>query len=119
MSLAFLKRFYRSTPQFAITASETPCFTQSSHMKDHLFSPIHARFVLTAAISTGLALTASIAQASSLSWTSAGSSTLGGTGTWDTSGTNWWNGTSAAAWTDTTGTVDTAVFAGAGGQVPL
>jgi len=61
----------------------------------------------------------SAAYAASLSWSSAGTSTLGGSGTWNTSGTNWWNGSSAVAWSDTTGTTDTAVFAGTAGFIGL
>ncbi len=50
--------------------------------------------------------------AANLSWTSTGDSTLGGTGTWDTSSSLWWNGSSAQAWSTNTTTGDTAVFAG-------
>jgi autotransporter-associated beta strand protein len=59
------------------------------------------------------------ARATTLSWSSTGSSTLGGTGTWDTSTADWWNGTSAIAWTDTAGTTDTAAFGGTAGTVTL
>ena len=46
--------------------------------------------------------------------------TGGGAGTWDLSLTNWFNGASDVAWTDTTGTADTAIFGGgAGGAVTL
>jgi autotransporter-associated beta strand protein len=61
-------------------------------------------------------LLASPASAANLSWDSAGSGTLGGSGTWDTSTTNWWNGASDVAWATNTTAGDTAVFAGAAGS---
>ncbi len=42
---------------------------------------------------------------------------LGGTGTWDTSTADWWNGTADVAWSNTAGA--DAVFAGTGGTVTL
>ena len=47
----------------------------------------------------------------------AASGTVGGTGTWNTSGQNWWNGTSGVAWSNSGN--DTAVFAGTSGTVTL
>jgi autotransporter-associated beta strand protein len=61
----------------------------------------------------------SAAQAATLSWTSTADSTLGGTGTWNTAATNWWNGASAQAWTPNTTTDNTAVLAGTAGTVTL
>ncbi len=67
----------------------------------------------------GLALIASPASAASLSWDQAGSGTLGGTGTWDTTTTNWWNGSTDVAWATNTISGDSAVFAGTAGTVTL
>jgi autotransporter-associated beta strand protein len=69
-----------------------------------------------AASFAGVALLSSPAFAANLSWDQAGGGTLGGTGTWDTAATNWWNGTSDVAWSTNTVTGDTAVFAGAAGS---
>jgi autotransporter-associated beta strand protein len=55
-------------------------------------------------------------RAASLSW---GTNGAGGAGTWNTTATNWWNGVSNVAWTDTTGTADSAVFGGTAGTVIL
>ena len=70
-----------------------------------------------AAASVGCIL--SNADAASLSWDQAGSGALGGTGTWDTSNTNWWDGATDGAWATNTITGDTAVFAGTAGTVTL
>ena len=71
-------------------------------------------------LSVGFALGAlPVASAASLSWDQAGSGALGGTGTWDTSATNWWNGTADTNWATNTVTGDTAVFAGTAGTVTL
>lgn len=71
-------------------------------------------------LSVGFALGAiPAASAASLSWDQAGSGALGGTGTWDTSATNWWNGTADTNWATNTTTGDTAVFAGTAGTVTL
>jgi autotransporter-associated beta strand protein len=67
----------------------------------------------------GLALIASPASAASLSWDQAGSGALGGTGTWDTTTTNWWNGSTDVAWATNTISGDSAVFAGTAGTVTL
>jgi len=77
--------------------------------------------VLTAGISAAsiALLIASPASAASFSWDQAGGGTLGGTGTWNTTNTNWWNGSSDVAWTDTTGTADTGTFAGTAGTVTV
>src|SRR5439155_7961584 len=45
--------------------------------------------------------------------------TGGGNGTWDLAATNWFNGASDIAWTDTTGTVDIASFGGSAGSITL
>ncbi|HEY1049516.1 MAG TPA: hypothetical protein VGE39_07165, partial [Prosthecobacter sp.] len=42
---------------------------------------------------------------------------LGGSGTWDTTATNWWNQTTNVAWPNSV--VDTAVFSGASGTITL
>ncbi len=47
-----------------------------------------------------------------LTW---GTSGLGGTGTWDSSTTNWWNGTNNVVWPNS----GTAVFAGTAGTVTI
>ena len=79
-----------------------------------------SRFITGGILSVGLALGAlSSARAASLSWDQTGSGGLGGTGTWDTTTTNWWNGASDVAWSDTTGTTDIATFAGTAGTVTL
>jgi autotransporter-associated beta strand protein len=64
-------------------------------------------------------LVAHSASANTLSWdpSSAGASG-GGAGTWNTSLSNWWTGSSDVPWTDTTGT-DTAVFDNTAGTVTL
>src|SRR5438132_933143 len=45
--------------------------------------------------------------------------TGGGNGTWDLAATNWFNGASDIAWTDTTGTADIASFGGSAGSITL
>jgi fibronectin-binding autotransporter adhesin len=68
------------------------------------------------------ALMAAFASAANLNWDPGltNTATGGGAGTWDLSGTNWFNGSTDVAWTDTTGTASTAVFGGgAGGAVTL
>src|SRR5882757_6063913 len=64
-------------------------------------------------------LTGSMAQAQTYTWDpgQTGTATVGGTGTWNTSTTNWFNGTADAAWPNTTGFV--ANFGGTAGTVSL
>jgi autotransporter-associated beta strand protein len=62
------------------------------------------------------------APAASLFWDADGSSANGangGSGTWDASTPNWFNGASDIAWTDLTGTTDTANFGPVAGTVTL
>ena len=73
---------------------------------------------LLAAVAALPALVPAASAQTTLSWSSAGNSTLGGAGTWDTSAFNWWDGASAVAW-PTTGTQNTAAFAGTAGTVSL
>jgi autotransporter-associated beta strand protein len=68
---------------------------------------------------TGLIATILPASAASLSWDQTGGGALGGTGTWNTSNTNWWNGASDVAWATNTTTGDSATFAGTAGTVTL
>ncbi len=46
-----------------------------------------------------------------------GGTSLGGTGNWDTTSANWWNGTSDVTWNNSNG--DTAVFSGTAGTATL
>jgi len=81
---------------------------------------LRSRFIAGGVFSVGLALgVLSSARAASFSWDQTGGGALGGTGTWDTTALNWWNGASDVAWTDTTGTTDLATFAGTAGTVTL
>lgn len=81
---------------------------------------LRSKFVARGVFSIGIALGAfSSTRAASLSWDQTGSGGLGGTGTWDTTTINWWNGASDEAWSDTTGTTDIATFAGTPGTVTL
>ncbi len=73
--------------------------------------------LLTLAAALGLALTQS-ATAATLSWTAAGNATLGGTGTWDTASSLWWDGGSAVTW-PVSGTDNDALFAGTAGNVTV
>jgi autotransporter-associated beta strand protein len=59
------------------------------------------------------------AQAASLSWDQNGGGTLGGDGTWDLTSTNWWDGSSDVAWSDTTGSSDLGIFDGTAGTVTI
>jgi autotransporter-associated beta strand protein len=79
-----------------------------------------SKFIAGGILSVGVALgMLSNTRAASFSWDQTGGGALGGTGTWDTTSTNWWNGTSDVAWSDTTGTTDIATFAGTAGTVTL
>jgi autotransporter-associated beta strand protein len=81
----------------------------------------HRKLVAVGLLSVGIALISSpgSARATSLSWDQAGGGALGGTGTWDTTSTNWWNGAGDVAWSTNTTSGDTAVFAGTPGIVTL
>ena len=74
---------------------------------------------LTFKIAALLTLTAvpSLTQAAPLTFDPGATPTTpsGGTGAWDLTTTDWSNGTTDQAWTDTTGTVDSATFPGAAG----
>jgi autotransporter-associated beta strand protein len=75
---------------------------------------------LAAALAASLLLASYSSQAATLSWdadATFNNGTLGGTGTWDLTTANWDNGGADAVWTDTTGTVDLATFAGTAGTV--
>jgi len=81
---------------------------------------LRSKLVAGGVFSVGLALgVLSSARAANLSWDQTGGGGLGGTGTWDTTTTNWWNGASNVAWSDTTGATDIATFAGTAGTVTL
>jgi autotransporter-associated beta strand protein len=85
---------------------------------DRFFNPLPA-FGLGLCIAGMSVIAINSAAAASLSWSSTGNSTLGGTGTWDLSTPNWWNGSSGVVWTDTAGTADIAIFGGTAGTVTL
>ena len=83
-------------------------------------------FVTAAAICAALFAGASSGNAATLYWDTDGSTTgnssstglgLGGTGTWDTSTSNWWSGSALGAWNNSNN--DTAVFWGTAGTVTL
>jgi fibronectin-binding autotransporter adhesin len=67
-----------------------------------------------AVIGLAVACAAVSAPAATLTW---GTSGTGGGGNWDTTTSNWFNGTSDVAWSNTT--PDSAVFAGTAGTVTL
>ena len=74
-----------------------------------------AAFTLLAALMAAPALAQS-----AVSWSAtapATTGTAGGTGTWNTSGLNWWTGAAAATWNNAAN--NTAVFAGTSGTVTL
>jgi fibronectin-binding autotransporter adhesin len=85
-----------------------------------------ARFTSVAALCG--ALLAGAGKAATYFWDADGSSTgnsllgagLGGSGTWDTSTPNWWNGATAdLAWPNLVSPGDTAIFGGSAGTVTL
>ncbi|MGC3989742.1 MAG: autotransporter-associated beta strand repeat-containing protein [Chthoniobacteraceae bacterium] len=80
-------------------------------------------FVLAHLLATSLLITTipSASWAASYTWdpSNTPATPAGGTGTWDLSSSFWSNGTTDQAWTDTTGTADTATFGGTAGTVTL
>ena len=75
---------------------------------------------MTAAVFLALLAAPTAARGDTVSWSAtapATSGTAGGTGTWNTSGLNWWTGSGAAAWNNAN--LDTAAFAGTSGTVTL
>src|ERR1043166_3937366 len=80
--------------------------------------------VLAFAAAVSLLGIAGAAQAATLSWdpllTGTTTGARGGDGTWDVGTTlAWFNGSTDALWTDSTGTADTAVFSGTNGTVTI
>ncbi len=75
------------------------------------------KFSLAAFVAGNVVLSSPAANAQSLSWTSAGNVTLGGSGTWDTTSSLWWNGVAATTWGNLT--TSDAVFSGTAGTVTL
>ena len=87
---------------------------QSAH---GLTSFSSARIIRTAAALAVVGMTAASVSAANLTWdpTQTASTTGGGTGTWDKTLLNWFDGASDTVWTDG----NSAVFANAGGTVTL
>jgi fibronectin-binding autotransporter adhesin len=72
------------------------------------------RVALTLGLSIVVSLLSGVTMAQTLTWGTGGA---GGSGTWNTSNSNWWNGTSNTTWTSGTGR--NAVFQGTSGTVSL
>lgn len=81
--------------------------------RSFLFCPASAAIAFSMSMATS--------QAAPLSWDASLTPVTpsGGTGTWNLANTNWSNGATDQAWTDTTGTADTATFGGTAGTVTL
>lgn len=79
----------------------------------------HGRALAALFSAAGILLAASPSAAANLSWDQTGGGALGGTGAWDTTTGNWWDGASDVPWSVNTISGDTAVFGGTAGTATL